>query len=237
MKLPILCSQCMVEDVANASPIAVVEFRDDGRYEVVCPKGHTSTTILQQQKFEVLFDIGAFAIVDGYYREAVSSFTSGLERFYEWFIQACLYEKGLDEKSISNAWKMVASQSERQFGAFAFLYAYDFGAAPPTLSNSRVAFRNEVIHKGKIPSRDEAVTYGQAVLDVIRPILRDTKKRFPNGVQKTILRHMTQCRSASDEGRTVSTICIPTIISLSAGEQSHDEKSLKEALKGLRKWG
>ena len=53
-----------------------LEFRDDGRYEITCPKGHSSFTIPQQQKFELLFDIGAYAITDGYYREAISSFTS-----------------------------------------------------------------------------------------------------------------------------------------------------------------
>ncbi len=87
----------MIDDISSARPIAAIEFRDDGRYEVTCPKGHKSVTILQQQKFEVLFDIGAYAIVDGYYREAVSSFTSSLERFYEFFVKAVLLNKGIGE--------------------------------------------------------------------------------------------------------------------------------------------
>lgn len=237
MKLPIVCSQCMVEDVATARPIATIAFRDDGRYATVCPKGHTSVTILQQQKFEVLFEIGAYAIVDGYYREAVSSFTSSLERFFEFFIRASLLEKGIVETVIGESWQRVASQSERQFGAFIFMYASDFGTPPPTLSNSRVSFRNEVIHKGKIPSFEEAVDYGQAVLDILRPVLREAKEKYPEGVSKTIFQHLRQCRASEDDGRAVSTICIPTIISLSAGESSHDKKSLEEALQGLRRWG
>jgi hypothetical protein len=76
VKLPLTCAQCMVENISEAHPVASVEFRDDGRYEVQCPRGHRSITILQQQKFEVLFQIGAYAIADGYYREAVSSFAS-----------------------------------------------------------------------------------------------------------------------------------------------------------------
>ena len=78
MKLRIVCPKCMEDSNENARPIAFVEFRDDGRYEVTCPKGHQAIVFLQQQKFELLFEIGAYAIADGYYREAVSSFAASL---------------------------------------------------------------------------------------------------------------------------------------------------------------
>lgn len=65
-----------------------VEVRDENHYALTCPKGHRNVVVLQQQKFEVLFEIGAHAIEDGYYREAVSSFTASLERFYEFFVRA-----------------------------------------------------------------------------------------------------------------------------------------------------
>src|SRR2546425_10183395 len=104
----------MQEDAANARPIAVVEFRDDGRYQVTCPKGHTGITILQEQKFEILFEIGAYAIADGYYREAVSSFTASLERCHEFFIRALMFESKIDPDVIDSSWRAVSAQSERQ---------------------------------------------------------------------------------------------------------------------------
>jgi hypothetical protein len=150
----------MIDDIRSARVIAAVEFRDDGRYEVTCPKGHRSTTLLQQQKFELLFDIGAYAIADGYYREAVSSFAASLERFYEFFIRAVMLQRGIDSQVIHNAWKVVAAQSERQLGGFVFLYTLEFGRSPQLLSGARAAFRNDVVHKGRIPTRPEAVDYG-----------------------------------------------------------------------------
>ncbi|WP_157371841.1 hypothetical protein [Vibrio sp. MEBiC08052] len=48
------------------------------------------------------------------------------------------------------------------------------------LTEDQVAFRNNVIHKGKIPSKDEAIKYGQNVMDIIRPMLifmKDKKRR------------------------------------------------------------
>ena len=156
-----------------------LSYRDDGRYEVACPKGHQAVVFLQQQKFELLFDIGAYAIADGYYREAVSSFAASLERFYEFFIRALMLQKGIASEVIDAAWKTLAAQSERQLGAFTLLYALEFGRPAQLLSSARIAFRNDVVHKGRIPTRPEALDYGQAVLDVVRPILKEAQGRSP----------------------------------------------------------
>ncbi|RKR31632.1 hypothetical protein [Paraburkholderia sp. BL17N1] len=50
---------------------------------------------LRQQKYEALFQIGAYATEDGYYREPVSSFTASLERFYEFFVRAATDDDGV----------------------------------------------------------------------------------------------------------------------------------------------
>jgi hypothetical protein len=65
MRLPIICSHCVREDPKSAQPFTVAEWNNEGRYEAICPKGHSVTIILQEQKFELLFDIGAHAIIDG----------------------------------------------------------------------------------------------------------------------------------------------------------------------------
>ncbi|MGR2942930.1 hypothetical protein ABMX92_18365 [Vibrio vulnificus] len=236
MKLPITCSHCMREDIASAGIIATVEFRDNGRYEIRCAKGHSSITLLQQQKFEILFDIGAYAIIDGYYREAVSSFTSALERFYEFFIKVVCSSKQIEWSEIQNTWKDVSNQSERQLGAFIFLHLLETGNKPILLSNSKIKFRNEVVHKGKIPSREEAIEYGQAVLDVIRPLLLKLKQEYSESVSIATFQHLNQARNPSDQDLPHSTMCISTILSLSTGEPSHDLRSLSEAIAQLHRW-
>lgn len=210
-----------------------VELRDDGRYEFTCEKGHTTVTIVQEQKFEVLFDLGAYAIIDGYYREAVASFTSSLERFYEFFIKAVLFEDGLEEAIVTETWKKVSSQSERQLGAFIFLYLKCFGEKPSLLRGKQITFRNEVIHKGKIPSRREAIEYGQEVLDAVRPILRRVKASLPNGVEQTVFHHLMASRKAN-EAQPVGTMSIATILSLNDG--SGKEPTLEEALLEKQWW-
>ena len=221
----------MKDDIDSDHIIGTVEFRDDGRYEITCPKGHSSITLLQQQKFELLFDIGAYAIVDGYYREAVSSFTSSLERFYEFFIKVVCVSKKIEWNDLQDTWKKVSNQSERQLGAFIFLYLQEFGEKPDLLPNSKVKFRNEVIHKGKIPTKDEALNYGQAILDVVRPTLKILKKCYEESIQQVTLHHLSSSRLPSDDGKAVSTLGIRTIISLSW--PSNDERTLETALSQL----
>jgi hypothetical protein len=234
MKLPISCAQCMQDDVISPQILTTVEFRDDGRYEITCPKGHVSTTILQQQKFEVLFDIGAYAIGDGYYREAVSSFTSALERFYEFFIKVICISKGSSSEETLKTWKEVSNQSERQLGAFIFLYYLEFGEKPVLLRNPSVKLRNEVVHKGKIPSKEQAIIYGQEVLDVIRPIIKILKENHAKPIRMATFRHVSGARTQDDEGRAVLTLGIRTILSLRAGP-SHEQRTLEMELNELRK--
>jgi len=66
-------------------PVPDSHLLDHGDYEVKCEVGHVSLVNLDNLKFELLFELGINAHVDGYAREAVTSFASSLERFQEFF--------------------------------------------------------------------------------------------------------------------------------------------------------
>jgi len=74
MNLFVTCMTCAKE--GKPIPIAVVNYNDEGRYNLECQNGHSTLVVLQNQKFEVLYEIGANAILDGYYREADASIPS-----------------------------------------------------------------------------------------------------------------------------------------------------------------
>lgn len=63
MKLLMPCMACFQELGKPTNEFVTLEFHDDGHYEVCCSRGHTSVTILQQQKFEILFDIGLMQLL------------------------------------------------------------------------------------------------------------------------------------------------------------------------------
>jgi hypothetical protein len=235
MKLRIPCAGCLQNAEARAIPeIALVEFRDDGRYEAQCAHGHQFIAILQEQLFELLFDIGAYAIVDGYYREAVSSFSSSLERFYEFFIRAVLLDKKVGEAAMRGAWNAVSKQSERQLGAFVFLYTSEFGRYPVLLTEKDVQFRNDVIHRGKIPQRQDALDYGQRILNLIRPTLRDLREKTPDGIREVVSQHLTQ--SSNKGAKPNMSMTSPTILGLNRTDAAWQSRSLEQAIQELPSW-
>jgi hypothetical protein len=112
----------------------------------------------------------------------------------------------------------------------------EFGVSPILLSRKKVGFRDEVIHQGRIPTRQEALDYGQAILDIARPILKQVKEKCPAGIQKTVLHNLEECRTRATETCPISTMAIRTILSLSIAEPGYDEHSLEESLGDLRRW-
>jgi hypothetical protein len=169
MRIKAMCPQCEEEEADDL--FCTFEVQESDLYQLNCPRGHENLVAFQQLRFQVLAELAAHAIHDGYYRDAVTSFTATLERFYEFYIQVVCLKRTISEEEFGATWAQVRLQSERQMGAFAFLYLCETGLHPAMLSNHRVKFRNAVIHQGKIPSRDEALEYGQAVLDLIDPVL------------------------------------------------------------------
>ncbi|HYI47533.1 MAG TPA: hypothetical protein VEX35_03625 [Allosphingosinicella sp.] len=178
--MPILISCPTCQDPESKIPVRV---QNQGRARASCAKGHTIAIVLCHPQFDLLAQIAAEAIVDGYYRDAVSSFAASLERFYEFYFRVISKKNGILEDQVEQAWKRVARQSERQLGLFIGAYLSETGVAPPLLSEKSCAFRNSVIHQGSIPTEAEAIEFGQQVIDVSYPIARDIYSRFPEEVR------------------------------------------------------
>lgn len=210
MRLLIPCMECLKDTGQPDRWLAHVEFRDDGRYEVLCRFGHRSVTIIQEAKYEVLFEIGANAIIDGYYREGVASFAAALERFYEFAATVILEDAKAQRDIVLASWKLVSTSSERQLGAFIFLWLSRFNEAPSVLRPRSVEFRNDVVHKGKIPSREEAIAFGDAVLEVILPKLRRMRQELSESVHKATFYTLKKRRTSADAEVQASTMSVRT---------------------------
>lgn len=217
MKLFFPCLECARNNEKPSPSFVSLYIRNDGLYEFTCPQGHQLVYALQEQKFEILFEIGANAIIDGYYREAVSSFSSSLERFYEFYVKVICLSRGIDEGQIQKAWKYISGQSERQLGAFTYMYLIETGQCPQISSTKEREFRNKVIHKGKIPEKEEAIEYGQKVLDLILKVLYELKHSHEKEIHKMVSKHLARIVSKAPKGTKTGTLSYNTIISISAG--------------------
>ena len=88
MKLGLFpCPHCKQEKSERQYHIKSGELLDNLTFRTVCPNGHESVIVAEAQKFEVLYDMGISALLDGYCREAVSSFAAAQERFHEFCIR------------------------------------------------------------------------------------------------------------------------------------------------------
>ncbi|TWG61202.1 hypothetical protein [Bacillus subtilis] len=169
MKMRFYCLEC-----ESVSPIDV-EINEKSDYVLTCPNGHRRNYLLQLKQFELLYELGAHALIDGYTREAVTSFAVSVERLYEYCIKIFMIKSGVSKDVRDRTFKMISNSSERQLGAFYFLYLNEFKESPEPIKNEMVNFRNKVTHKGEIPSYKDTLAYAEYIFNYIIKNLRQLR--------------------------------------------------------------
>ena len=144
--------------------------------EFTCEKGHLTRLILSFELYELLFQQATYCIMDDYYREAISIYNTALKRFIEYAIEVMMLSNAPDI-DFNKLWKEVSNQSERQLGAFYFLYSLHFNELPCFLDKTKVTLRNQVVHKGKLATKEEALDFVQYVFGYIKSILHKLKEK------------------------------------------------------------
>ena len=177
MRMPARCHECSIERARqDGAPVErevyLLDLEDDGAYLGRCDHGHEIRVALQNLRYEILYESGIMALHVGFHREAVASIASALERFYEFTIRVFLAHLSVPEDAVTTGWSLVANQSERQLGALAFLHLgvlkKAFVVPNKNGSISDVAkFRNDVVHKGRLPTRVESIEYARHVFDIV----------------------------------------------------------------------
>ncbi|MED1471766.1 hypothetical protein [Bacillus salipaludis] len=169
MNIYISCAQCINQstDLIDKRDFQFykVNVNENGLYKFTCYKGHETMAISPYDKYEILFQMGANALLDGYYFEAVSCFAASVERFREWCIRFFWSLNGIEESEIKKVWGKL-KRSEPQSGAFHSMYLNHFKVAPPIFNGNRDKFRNNVIHNGLIPNYNSAHDFGNYAFDL-----------------------------------------------------------------------
>jgi hypothetical protein len=229
LQTPIMCFQCFEQNgVPRFSTASAQQLPDEGVVFSTCDLGHFSAFVSQQQPFELLSEIAIQAICDGYQRESVASFAAALERLYEFYVEIACQQNAISKSDFDKTWKPLKAQSERQLGAFSVCFLLENGGPPSLLGPKMVEFRNKVIHKGKIPSRDEAVLFGQAVIDCASPLVKVLKsERYASTVMASTSNLIaTRSKLARVKGARISVGTGTSPFSLTAAEDGFDLKTM-----------
>jgi hypothetical protein len=191
MRINLVCPEC-AQATGGVGTWFVDTIRDDGFYDWKCPNSHDLFIGLQTLRHEMLFEIALNAMVDHYYREAVSSFAASMERYFEFAIRVISQKHGVQGTVFDEGWKRVSSRSERQIGAYIFLHMVEFGNPPRLLSNKLTEFRNDVIHNGLLPQKKETIAFGEAVYEVIQEGIRHLRETHRDFVERVLGEHVAR---------------------------------------------
>lgn len=125
------------------------------------------------------------------FRGAFFNFASAEERFFEFFIEVICIKHNITLEAFNATWKIINNLSERQYGAFCFLYLLEFGLPPIDIASQKInkkqtikELRNKVIHQGYKPTEKEAKDYGNAVISNIRNIVAKLKDSADSAIIK-----------------------------------------------------
>jgi hypothetical protein len=231
------CAKCFEDepDQANVNPankFASILYREDNCYQFTCPKGHMNEYSLQNQKYEQLADVGLNAIFDDYYRESVSAFTSSMERFHEFSLRAIMLRASKQGDLLKSCWKEVKT-TERQLGAFVFLWGYFFGECPKVTSDKDAKFRNNVIHNGYFPTRDEALAYGNIIVTILRSQVVKIHNKFSEEIRIITdenRKHLVQPLIGQSP---IVALMNHTILNVMEGDDASDENYIEKHLVGI----
>jgi len=233
MKYYLNCAQCFREQGIPSFEFAEAEIDNDFHFYMTCSKGHKTLTLLNAERFEILFDFGCEAFLDGYYRESVSSIAAAVERYHEFFIKVLMLHNGISEANIDEIWKLVATQSERQLGAFYFLYLRELKVLPDSFIKKNTAFRNKVIHNGVFPTKEETIKYNEEAFKHIVEGLKILKRDYLESVE-LLTRINLRKAIPQDNKCLVSTMSNLSTIGMAFDEKNNITKSFAEVLVEFR---
>lgn len=212
MKILVVCEQCQI-----LTPDAPLDFKfipvtNDNNYEYKCQKGHTFRVLLEIPFHEVLFEYGLTAIVDGYYRESVSAVVASLEKYYELSVEVIQMGNGIKDGEIEKLIKKL-NRSELKLGAYISSYVQKYGTVPKTLSDQEIHFRNDVIHNGKFPTKEEAVEWAKKTYLLIKPECEKLRKELKNEYLRTTRKEYMRNLSKKSEAAVLRPLKLGTVLS------------------------
>lgn len=184
---------CVLCGIGTGSNSVVMDVTDSRIFRVTCPQGHEAYWLWDADRFEILYELGALALVDGYHREAVLNFYGALETFYGFFARLLAVRMQIDLATFEASWKLVSKQVERQIGFCASLYLAHFGRPMDFGFNlaDLAKIRNDTAHAGFFPSEAEATSVGKHVMNFITRCAHETYQD-PQEAWSTVCRHQRE---------------------------------------------
>lgn len=232
MQIQYFCPDCFQERVKNKDVLGLsntsfsIELTDNCIMTYECPNGHKGIFIIQNPKFEILFDFGILSYLEGYTRESVSSLIASYERFLEFATKIFSKRLGMQYDLYKTLSENDMKFSERQMGAYYALYLACMHEMPKLIKHDTAHFRNNVIHSGYIPTQKEVEKFADKLLLLMLPVLNRIKKVFQKELIEFTTENIQEKFTNDFMGLKSTTMCMPT--SLGVYSESETNKTFGE---------
>ncbi|WBX94977.1 hypothetical protein [Pseudoxanthomonas mexicana] len=187
---------------------------------------------MQNPKFETLLTAAADALIYDQTLQAIACLAAARERLYELAVRVLVRSKKIDESSFAEAWKDVSSQSERQLGAFLFLYLLATGKAFK-IDKSLSQARNAALHKGEIPTTEKAFEFAEKTYLEVKDLADYLRAEHADALREVMHEENVRKAAKAPAGVRVGTIALNTIYGSVAEKSS---ATFKEAFDQYKAW-
>lgn len=221
MKIFAPCMECQKELGHPSFEPIFADYYEEAVAYIECSRGHKSAVLLQSQKFEILLESAANALIEGYTIEAASSLSAAYERFFEFSINVFCKKNAITKQALEETFKQVSKQSERQIGGFLFLHLVTFGSNY-ALSKKIPELRNKVVHQGYIPTPEEVIVFGELIYQEIYSITQLLKSSMQTEMQQVIMDDLQSKSEKIPKETPRATSTGALFFSLSMAEQKKD---------------
>jgi hypothetical protein len=213
-RIPITCWRCLSEEKGGNADVSrshedriLVDVTNDGAYSAICKRGHEMNVVLQNPRFELMFESACMALGEGYFHQAVASFAASLDGFQTFLVGVACRHVGVST-DLTEFVKDEARRSERQPAAVALGYAALIGARYPFMSHKRREFRGQVVHEGYFPTFEETLDFAGAVYDQIVRVNDELRAKATDAYQaetvaRTLPAHKKFTPTATAKGDAV----------------------------------
>lgn len=212
--------------VPGRPPVMRLEdIRDDGIYTITWREGHTTTTVVSNEKFEILADLAIEAYCDRYHREAVLTCASALDAYLDFHVEILLRAQGQTAENIATLLKSISRQAERRLGAFLAIETAS-GRSPVYIEQPMVELRNAIVHKGYIPTENEALACLDHVIAFIVERYGWLYAQHQAIIMNLFFDRMAKLPAPTTPGRGHSTLSLQTVVTALAFKNSADTSTL-----------
>lgn len=79
MRIASKCPSCVEDNGFDAAEDYIFRVNEERCHAMTCKHGHSYAAVITNEKHEILFQMGLYAFMDEYYREAVVNFAGAYE--------------------------------------------------------------------------------------------------------------------------------------------------------------